>query len=175
MDTPLIWKSMLSLCCICTAGIQTSSQHMGDIQTYGGYPNIHEASKHMWGVFKIMGHSNIQGSSKHMGASKCIGAYGHPLSLTKHALFVLCMYRGHPNIIKTYREHPNMWGVQTYGGIQTYRGHSFMPSYPARRVLSLVTDLILYHVLLLYKFYNHIISYVKLCYIIIYWCICLKF
>ena len=26
------------------------------------------------------------------------GAYGHPISLTKHAFFVLCMYRGHPNI-----------------------------------------------------------------------------
>ena len=45
-----------------------------------------------------------------------MGAYGHSLSVTKHAFFVLCMYGGHPNIIQTYR------GVQTYGGIQTYRG-----------------------------------------------------
>ena len=73
-----------------------------------------------------------------MGASKCMGAYGHPLSLTKHAFFVLCMYRGHPNIIKTYggiqiyrdvqtyREaygDPNIqWTIQTYGDIQKYRG-----------------------------------------------------
>ena len=40
------------------------------------------------------GASNIQGTSKHMGASKCMGAFGHHLSLTKHAFFVLFMYRG---------------------------------------------------------------------------------
>ena len=34
----------------------------------------------------------------HLAASKHMGAYGHPLSLTKHAFFVLLMYRGHPNI-----------------------------------------------------------------------------
>ena len=66
-----------------------------------------------------------------MGASKCMAAYRHPLNLTKHAFFVLCMYRGHPNIIQTYMGHPNMWeafkhggcpniqgGIQTYWGIQ---------------------------------------------------------
>ena len=39
------------------------------IQTYRGYPNI-------------------------CGAPKCMGAYGHPLSLTKDPFFVLCMDRG---------------------------------------------------------------------------------
>ena len=29
MDTLSVWQSMFSLCCICTAGIQTSSKHMG--------------------------------------------------------------------------------------------------------------------------------------------------
>ena len=32
-----------------------------------------------------------------------------PLSVTKHAFFVLCMYRVHPNIFQTCG-HPNMWG-----------------------------------------------------------------
>ena len=41
---PLVSQSMLSLCYVCTGGIQTSSQHM-------------EASKHM-------------GASKHVGTSK---------------------------------------------------------------------------------------------------------
>ena len=33
-----------------------------------------------------------------MVASKSMGAYGHPLSLTKHAFFVLFMYRGHADV-----------------------------------------------------------------------------
>ena len=44
---PLVSQSMLSLCCVCTGGIQTSSKHM-------------EASKHM-------------GALKHMGTSKQLG------------------------------------------------------------------------------------------------------
>ena len=43
----LVSQSMLSLCCVCTGGIQTSSKHM-------------EASKHM-------------GALKHMGTSKQLG------------------------------------------------------------------------------------------------------
>ena len=54
MDTPLVWQSMLSLCCVCTGDIQTSSKHTGSIQTYVG------VSKHMR-------------ASKHMGASKYTG------------------------------------------------------------------------------------------------------
>ena len=121
---------------------------MGISKHTGGHPN-------MWGCPNIWGHLNIQGAFKHMGSSKCIGAYGQPLSLTTHAFFVLCIFNGvskdHQNIqggIQTYGECPNiqgaskhMWeGVQTYGaskhmGVQTYRGHSCMPSYPAKRVL----------------------------------------
>ena len=66
------------------------------------------------------------------------GGIWTPLSLKKHAFFVLCMYRGHPNIwgVQMYRGHketpmyvsnPNIWGaskhrggIQTYGGVQTY-------------------------------------------------------
>ena len=90
------------------------------IQTYGGVQTYREA---------YGGIQTYRGPSKHMGASKCMGAYGHPLSLTNHAFFVLCMYRG----IQTYggcpsiQGHPNIGdsliyrGIQTYGGVQTYR------------------------------------------------------
>ena len=111
--------------CICTGGIQTSSKHMGaskhmgvskhtggiqhrghpniqGIQTYegvqtyreayGGHPNIQGPSKHMEDI------QTYRGAFKHMGASKCMGTHGHPLSLRKHAFFVLCMYRD----IQTY-------------------------------------------------------------------------
>ena len=88
--------------------VATSASHM-DNQTYKVYPNI-------WG------HSNIQEASKNMGASKCMGAYGDSLSVTKHAFFVLCIYGGHPNINQIYRGCPNIWGCQTKGTIQTY-GH----------------------------------------------------
>ena len=79
--------------------------NIGVIQTYGvvqTYWEAYGASKdtgshpNMRGI-QTYGASNIQGS-KHMGASKCMGAYGHPLSLTRHAFFMLCMYRGHPNV-----------------------------------------------------------------------------
>ena len=95
---------MLSLCFVCTGGIQTLSKHTGGVQTYG--------------------------------ASKCMGAYGHPLSLTKHELFVLYMYSRHPNIfqtyggIQTYGVHPNIWecphiqGASKHRSNQTYRGVS---------------------------------------------------
>ena len=82
---------------------------MGGIQTYGG------ASKHE-------GHPNIQGSSK------CMGAYGHSLSVTKYAFFVLCMYVGHPNIKgypniwecpHIFRGHPNIGMPNIQGSIQT--------------------------------------------------------
>ena len=142
MDTPLV--SMLSLCWLCTGdiqmyggiwtpplsdnscffmlcmyrGIQTSSKHMGGIQTYWGCPSIQgpskhgcvqtyrETSKHMRVSKHTGGHPNMRGIQSYggiptyKGASKCMGAYGNPLSLTNHAFFVLCMYRG----------HPNMWG-----------------------------------------------------------------
>ena len=66
------------------------------------------ASKHTVGEPNIWRHLNIQGASKHAGGIQTYGGiqmygeYGHPLSLTKHAFFVLCMYRGHPNIIQIY-------------------------------------------------------------------------
>ena len=120
---------MLSLCCICTAGTQTSSKDTGEHPKIWGCPNIWGHPNICGGVQTYGGYLNIQGASKHIGASKCIGAYGHPLSLTKHAFFVLCMYRGHPNIIKTcrkiskhmgdvqtYRGHPNIWGCPNIQG-----------------------------------------------------------
>ena len=68
---------------------------------------------------------------------------GTPLSLTKHAFFLLCMYgasKYHQNIqgaskhmgvskhtggIQTY-----VGGVQTYGDIQTYAGHPNISEFP---------------------------------------------
>ena len=106
---------MLSICCVCAGGIQTSPKHtagcsnMWSIQTYG--------------VSKHEGHPNMQ------GACKCMRAYGHYLSVTKHAFFVLCMYGGiqtlskHTGVSK-HMGHPNIQGVSTHGGIQTYRGPS---------------------------------------------------
>ena len=105
-------------------------QMYGGIQRYEGHSNIWEVSKH------------TGAPSKHIGASKCMGAYGHPLNLTQHAFFVLYMYsrhvqtsfkhtwghpnmweyphifRGHPNIgvPKHTRKYPNIWGIQTYRG-----------------------------------------------------------
>ena len=145
------------------------SKHMGDVQTYGaskhtgchpniwGHPNIQGVIQTYAGIQSYKGIQIYGGHPNIWGASNCMGAYGHPLSLIKHAFFVLCMYRGHPNIIKTYREHPNIWGmpkhtggIQTYvgvskhmghpyiWGVQTYRGHSCMPSYPVKQVLPLV-------------------------------------
>ena len=73
-------------------GVQTEGEckHMGVFKHTGGHPNIWGVSKHMghqtYGAFK-----HTWGASKHMGASKCMGQYGHPLSLTKHAFFVLFM------------------------------------------------------------------------------------
>ena len=111
------------------------SKHMRGIQTYGG---VHT----YWDIKTYRGHPNIQGYvqtygmcpniqgvSKHMGASKCMGTYGHSLSVTKHAFFVLCMYSGHPNIIDTYRGYPHIWGcpdiqgTAKHKGTQTNRGH----------------------------------------------------
>ena len=116
-------------------GVQTygASKHMEGIQTYR-WP-----SKHM-GAYKR--HPNIQGPSKHMEAYRCIVGIWTPLSLRKHAFFVVYMYSRHPHIPQTYRGgiqtyggvqtyggyqniqgHPNMWGVSKHGPIQTYRGH----------------------------------------------------
>ena len=107
-----------------------SSTAMGGVQTYRGHANIRVVSKH--GVHpNIWGHPNIQGVSKHIGhsnihgASKCMGAYGHSLSMTKHDFFVLCMYRQHANIIQTYRGmSKHTGGIQTYGWCPNIQGIS---------------------------------------------------
>ena len=103
-----------------------------------GHPNI-------WGCPNKWEHPNIQGVHpsilghpnvwayghplslrKHAffllymcGGIQMYGAYGHPLSLTKHAFFVLYMYKGHPNII------------QTYGGVQAYRWYPNIGGHPS--------------------------------------------
>ena len=48
-----------------------------------------------------------------------VGAYDHPLSPTKHAFFVLCMCRGHPNIW----EYLNIWGCPSIQEASKHRGH----------------------------------------------------
>ena len=105
------------MCCVCTWGIQTSPKHKA------GCSNIWGISKHI-GMSKHEEHQNIQ------GASKCMGAYGHSLSVTKHAFFVLYMYgeasKHYPNIqgvSKHMGTSKHMAGhVQTYGSIHTYSG-----------------------------------------------------
>ena len=97
MDTPLVWQNMLSLCCVCTGSTQTSSKHMVCIQTYGGCPSI-EGHPNIVGHPNIQGdiweHPNIQGAIQTYGGIQMYGTYGHSLSLTKHAFFVLSSYRG---------------------------------------------------------------------------------
>ena len=58
------------------------------------------------------------------------GGIQRPLSLTKHAFFVLCMYKGHTNIWG----HTNILGVSKHmgaskhaGGVQRYSGHTDTP------------------------------------------------
>ena len=87
---PYVW---LSPVCLDAPQIYGTSKGMRDIQTYGG-------------VQTYRGHSRVW------------GAYGHMLSLTKHAFFWLYMYSRHPNIFQTYTG-----GIQTYGSVQTYRRH----------------------------------------------------
>ena len=80
-----------------------------------------ETSKHTGQCQHIWGHSNIQGPSKHMGHPNVWGMWT-PHSVTKYAFFVLCIYRGHPNIIQTYRGCPNILRAYKHvGGVQTYR------------------------------------------------------
>ena len=96
---------------------QTSAKLQG-VSKHGWCPSIQRASKQ--GPPKHKGHPNIQGSiwgaskhtetiqtyggiqkygaSQHTGGMQMCEAYGHPVSLTKHAFFVLCMYMGHLNI-----------------------------------------------------------------------------
>ena len=82
-----------------TGGIQTlqqaesvasSATHMGATKHTGAHPNIQQGIQ-TYGWCPNMGASNIQGVSKHIrafkhtgcihtyGASKCMGACGHPL------------------------------------------------------------------------------------------------
>ena len=114
---------MLSLCCLCTGGIQMYggmwTPPLSDKVSFLCVVYVQGAAKHhpnIWGhpnigaVQTYRGHSNIgstqtyggiqtyRGASKHMWASKCMGAYGHPLSLM---LSLCCVCTG---------------DIQTYGG-----------------------------------------------------------
>ena len=109
-----------------------------------------------------------------------MGAYGHPLSLTKHAFFVLCMYRGHPNIwgIQTYGAskdmgmskhtggYPNMKGIQTYGGIQHMGSSKCMGAYG--HPISLTKHA--FFVLCMYRGHPNIWGHTIFCIILNYMC-----
>ena len=74
----------------------------GGVQTYGGIQDggyTYGVSKHIGCIQTCRGHPNI------WVVSKCMGASNHIRGIQTW---------GHPNI---------QGGVQTYGGIQTYRGH----------------------------------------------------
>ena len=103
--------------------------HPHIIQTYRwcpniwGHPDIQGVAKHI-GSIQTWGHSNIQGVSTHGGIQTYMRPSKHmghpnvwsiwtPLSVTKHAFFVLCMYRGHPNTFQTYGASKHM-GVSTH-------------------------------------------------------------
>ena len=81
------------------------------------------------GVSTHIGASTHTGGIHKYGSIQMYGAYGHSLSVTMHAFFMLCMFMGHPNIIQTYRGCPNIWrcpniqGVSKHKGTQTYRGY----------------------------------------------------
>ena len=94
------------------------SKHMGDIQTYKRHPNICGGVQRYGAIQTHRGHPNIQGASKHMGASKCIGAYGHPLSLIKYA-FLCCVCTGG---IQTSSKQTG--SIQTYVGVSKHMGAS---------------------------------------------------
>ena len=95
-------------CFLCVVYVQGASKHMGhpNIQTIQIYRG---PSQHIGGI-------QIYEGIQTYGGTQMYGAYGHSLSLTKHAFFVLCMYRGHPNI----------WGTPIFGCLLNMCGHSHM-------------------------------------------------
>ena len=82
------------------ANIQGVSKHKGGIQAYGWCPNMGGLQTYR-GCPNIWGHSNMQGASHILG----------------HAFYVLCMYRGHPNITQTYSRVFKHGCIQTYGAV----------------------------------------------------------
>ena len=118
--------------------IQGASKHMGEckhggVQTYRltskhmGVSKHMGASKHTGGHPNIWGHSDMWGIQTYRGyiqtyrwSSKCMGGIWTPLSLTKHAFFVLLYVQG------ASEHHPSIWGhLDTpYGSLyKAYRGH----------------------------------------------------
>ena len=104
---------MLYLCCICTAGIQTSSKHTWGHQIYGGHPNIWECL-HIFrghpniGVPKYTGSIQTYGTSKHTGV--------HPNKWGASNILRVFKQKGaskHAGDVKACREHPNVWGIWT--------------------------------------------------------------
>ena len=89
-------------CLICVVYVQQVFKHMGDIKTYGGVQT--------WGT------------SKHPGGIQIYGAYGHSLSVTKHAFFVLSMYGGIQTLSK------DTGGASKHMGASKCMGHMDTPS-----------------------------------------------
>ena len=148
IDTPSVWQSMLSFCCICTVGIQTSSKHTQGHPNIWECPNIQETSKHR-GVQAYREYPNIQGVIQtywdiqtYRGCIQiyrgipniwgCPNIWGHPNIGSAQTHREAFKHRGCAQTyggIQTYRRvskhrgHPNIQvGIQTYGGIQTYSG-----------------------------------------------------
>ena len=119
IDSPLVWHSMLSMCCVCTGDIQTTPKHTVGCSNIWWHPNIWVMSKHMGVSTHIGGIQTYGRIQTYRVASKCMGTYGHSLSVTKHAFFVLCMYGG----IQTYRGCPNIWGHPNIQGVSKHTGN----------------------------------------------------
>ena len=157
-------------------GLQTygASNIQGAIQTYGRHPNIwgtyehslsltkhaffllymysrhpyiQQTSKHMWGCSNRWHHPNIQGASKLMGISKHTGGIPTNVGVSKHM-----------------GASKHMQSILTYGDVQTYRGHSYMHSYPMKWVLPLVliklTRRKIHNPLISLQFYTFYSSYI---------------
>ena len=108
MDTPLVWQSMLSLCCVCTGGMH--------------HPNI-------WGSWSIQGASKHPGASKHTGVHPNIqgGIWRHP-NIQGHP-----NVWGHMDTPLVWQSMLSLCcvctrGIQTYGGT-TYFLH-YLELYP---------------------------------------------
>ena len=81
-------------------------------------PSICLAAPHMFGCHQMFrGIQRYQGHPNILGHPNVCGVYGHPLSLTKHAFFVLYIYSRHPNIFQAYIGASKHMGVSKHMGI----------------------------------------------------------
>ena len=110
MDTPLVWHSMLSMCCVCTGGMQTSPKNTAGLSN-------------TWGASKHMGCPNMRVIQTYRDHPNVWGHMDTPLVL-QSMLSMCCVCTG---AIQTSPKHTagcsNIWGCPNMRVIQTYMGH----------------------------------------------------